>query len=58
MKHKKIFADTVNVEKHTELTKKYIDERMLNNSNYYKNLILKLSELDNIIKLIQQPTDE
>ena len=30
---------------------------MLKESNYYKNMILKLSDVDKILKEIQQPTD-
>ena len=32
-------------------------KKCLKESNY-KNMILKLSEIDKIIKIIQQPTDE
>ena len=49
---KRFFADSVNVEKHNKVTKKYINEKILNESNYYKNIILNLSEFDNMIKLI------
>ena len=42
LKYNKIVADTIDVEKHSELSKKYIHPNILSNSNYYKNLILKL----------------
>ena len=58
LKYYRFTADSVDVEKHTDSIKKYINEKMLNESNYYKNIILKLSELDEIIRVIQQPTDE
>ena len=49
LKHNKIICDTVNVEDHSVLAKKYIDTNTLLNSNYYKNLIVKIQELDNIV---------
>ena len=41
-----INADSVNVVKHSEISKKYIHPKILNNSNYYKNMILKISEIE------------
>ena len=41
-----IKADSVDVVKHSELSKKYIHSKILKNSNYYKNMILKVSEID------------
>ena len=51
----RFFGDSVDVKKHDELSKKYINETMLTESNYYKDMIIKLSEVD---KIIQQPIDE
>ena len=42
-----IRADSVDVVKHSELSIKYIHSKILKNSNYYKNMILKLSEIEN-----------
>ena len=58
LKYHKFIADSVDVNQHSETSKKYINAKMLKESNYYKNMILKLSEVDQIIKIIQQPTDE
>ena len=58
LNYHRFIADSVNVNKYDESSKKYIHEQILNDSNYYKNMILKLSEVDKIIELIQQPTDE
>jgi len=44
-----IKADSVNVEKHSELAKKYIHPKILKESNYYKNMIIKISEIDKLI---------
>ena len=49
LKYNKIVADTIDVEKHSELAKKYIHPNILSNSNYYKNLILKIKDLKEII---------
>ena len=49
LKHNKIISDTVDVENHSALTKKYIHNNVLSQSNYYKNLIVKIQELSNII---------
>jgi capsular polysaccharide biosynthesis protein len=51
----KFTTDSVDVKKHNKSSEKYIHKKMLKESNYYKNMILKLSEVD---KIIQQPTDE
>ncbi len=42
----KIRADSVDVDKHAELSTKYIHPKILKNSNYYKNMILKFSEVE------------
>ena len=49
LKHNKIISDTVDVENHSTLAKKYIHNNVLSQSNYYKNLIVKIQELSNII---------
>jgi hypothetical protein len=41
-----IKADSVDVEKHSETSTKYIHSKILKNSNYYKNMILKMSEIE------------
>ena len=49
LKHSKVIADTVEVENHSALAKKYINKNVLSQSNYYKNLIVKILELSKII---------
>ncbi len=49
LKHIKIVSDTVEVENHSSLAKKYIHKNVLSQSNYYKNLIIKIQELNTII---------
>ena len=49
LKHNKIISDTVEVENHSVLAKKYIHNSVLSQSNYYKNLIVKIQNLSNII---------
>ena len=49
LKHSKVISDTVEVEKHSVLAKKYINKNVLSQSNYYKNLIVKIQELVKII---------
>ncbi len=58
LNYHRFIADSVDVKKYNESSKKYIHEKILKESNYYKNMILKVSEIDKIIKTIQQPTDE
>ena len=58
LNYHRFIVDSVDVKKHEESTKKFIHDKILKESNYYKNMILKLSEIDQIIKIIQQPTDE
>ena len=41
-----IKADSVDVIKHSEISTKYIHAKILKNSNYYKNMILKVSEIE------------
>lgn len=45
----KIISDTVDVKNHSELAKKYINKNILNQSDYYKNMIIKISEIDNLV---------
>tara|TARA_B100001029_G_C15025507_1_gene433364 strand:- start:363 stop:1385 length:1023 start_codon:yes stop_codon:yes gene_type:complete len=49
LKHNKIVSDTVDVENHSPLVEKYIHSNVLSQSNYYKNLIVKIHDLINII---------
>ena len=49
LKHNKIVSDAVDVENHSTLAKKYIHTNVLSQSNYYKNLIVQIQELSNII---------
>ncbi len=49
LKHNKIIVDTIDVENHSNLTKKYIHQNILLKSNYYKNLIIKIKDLKAII---------
>jgi hypothetical protein len=41
-----IRADSVDVDNHSGLSVKYIHPKILKNSNYYKNMILKISEIE------------
>jgi len=41
-----IKADSVDVISHSEISKKYIHPKILKNSNYYKNMIIKISEIE------------
>jgi len=41
-----IKADSVDVLRHSELSTKYIHSKILKNSNYYKNMILKVGEIE------------
>jgi len=45
----KITSDSVDVSSHTKIAEKYINKNVLNDSNYYKNLIVKISEIDRLI---------
>ena len=57
LKHNKIISDTVDVEKHSTLAQKYIHSNVLSQSNYYKNLIVKIHELSKInCKKLTSPT--
>ena len=48
-KHIKIISNSVDVENHSILAKKYIHSNVLSQSNYYKNLIVKIQDLGDII---------
>jgi len=49
LKYKKIISDTIDVENHSPLAKKYIHNDILSQSNYYKNLIVKIQILSKVI---------
>lgn len=48
LKYTRFINDTVPVDRHSDLAKKYINKDVLQNSNYYKNLIVKLKDIENI----------
>ena len=41
----KIKGDSVDVKTHSKIAKKYISKKVLEESSYYKNLIVKVSDL-------------
>ena len=49
LKHHKISSDSVDVKNHSELAKKYIHPNILDQSNYYKNLLVKIKDLKEIV---------
>ncbi len=49
LKYSRFLTDTVSVTNHSEIAKKYIDQKILDNSNYYKNLIVKIKDIENIV---------
>ena len=49
LKYNKIISDTIDVENHSPLAKKYIHNDILSQSNYYKNLIVKIQNLSKVI---------
>ena len=49
LKHRKFVSDTVDVENHSSLAKKYIHSNVLSKSNYYKNLIVKIQDLKDTV---------
>ena len=49
LKHNRILSDSVDVEKHSILAKKYIHPNVLSQSNYYKNLIVKIQDINKVI---------
>ena len=48
LKYFRFLTDTVPIQVHSDTAKKYIDKKLLENSNYYKNLIVKLKDINNI----------
>ncbi len=48
LKYTRFITDTVPVEKHSDTAIKYINEGILNSSNYYRNLIVKVNDIKNI----------
>ena len=49
LKYYRFLTDTVSVKNHSDLAKKYINKKILEDSNYYKNLIVKVKDINNII---------
>ena len=47
--YSKVTGDSVDVDEHSLVAKKYINEKILNESNYYKNIILKLSDINELV---------
>ena len=45
LKHSRISSDSLDVKNHSALAKKYIHPNVLSQSNYYKNLIVKLQDI-------------
>ena len=48
LKYSRFLTDTVPVETHSNEAKKFINGQILNSSNYYKNLIVKISDINNL----------
>ncbi len=48
LKYVRFLTDSVSVQKHSDLALKYIDGKILENSNYYKNLIVKIKDINKI----------
>jgi len=53
LKFSKVFVDSVDVKKHSDIANKYINKKFLYESTYYKNLILKLKEIEELINNLQ-----
>ncbi len=49
LNYSKINVDSVDISNYPDLVKKYINADTLKKSNYYKNLIIKVSEIDKLI---------
>ena len=49
LKYSRLIADTVTIKKHSEIAKKYINKKVLNKSNYYKNLIVKIKDIKSFV---------
>ena len=56
LEYHRFFADSVNVNRHSESAKKYISNKVLNKQLLQK-YDFKVSYADKIIKTIQQPTE-
>ena len=48
LKHNRILSDSIDVENHSILAKKYIHPNALSQSNYYKNLIVKTQDINQL----------
>ena len=48
LKYSRIIADTVPIKNYTEISKKFINKNILQNSNYYSNLIVKVSDIKSL----------
>lgn len=48
LKYTKLIVDTVPIESYSEKSKKYINKNILKNSNYYTNLIVKVSDIKSL----------
>ena len=48
LKYVRFLTDTVPIKNHPELSYKYIDKYILENSDYYKNLIVKIKDINEI----------
>ncbi len=48
LKYSRFLSDTVDVKEHSDIAKKYIDKNILEQSSYYRNLIVKVSDISNI----------
>jgi len=49
LKYFKINSDSVDVDSHSDIAKKYISKKVLDESNYYKNIILKINEISELV---------
>ncbi len=49
LEHHKINTDTVDVNQHSPVALKYINKKVLEESPYYKNLIVKISDIKNFL---------
>ena len=48
LKYFNIISDSVDVEKHSKVATKYVSEKFLSESSIYKNLIIKLKDIENL----------
>ena len=48
LKYSRFITDSVSVDYHSDLAKMYIDKEILDNSNYYKNLIVRVKDIEKI----------